>query len=371
MAIDGMDPSPAPARPPFCPNPRCRFHSAAGTSWPWIRAGFFSRLAPPHQVQRFQCRHCRRHFSDQTFRTTYWLKRPELLPLVFHDLVKCSGYRQIARQHRASPQTLQSLAARLARHCQLFHETLRPRGLIFEPLVLDGFQSFEFSQYHPTLFHVVAGQHSHFFYGFTDSELRRSGRMTARQKRRRAALERLHGRPDPRSTRREVALVLAVVCPRPQPLTLHTDEHTDYPRALADLSHLAIEHHTTSSRAARTSRNPLFPINLLDLLIRHCGANHKRETIAFSKRRQGAAERLWVFLVWRNYLKWFSERRRDGTPAMRLGLCPRPLTVNAVLAHRLFPSRVGLPARWQDYYWRRTPTRRIPHARSHALTYAT
>jgi hypothetical protein len=335
-----------------------------------MRAGFFSRLSPPHRVQRFQCRHCRRHFSEQTFRTTYWLKRPELLPLVFHDLVKCSGYRQVARQHRASPQTVQGLAARLGRHCQLFHEALRPRERIVEPLVLDGFQSFEFSQYHPTLFHLVAGQRSHFFYGFTDSELRRSGRMTASQKRRRAALERTHGRPDPGSSQREVTRVLALVAPRPQRLTLHTDEHADYPRALADLPHLAIEHHTISSRAARTPRNPLFAINLLDLLIRHCGANHKRETIAFSKRRQSAAERLWVFLVWRNYMKWFSERKRDGTPAMRLGLCHRPLNVNAVFAHRLWPSRISLPQRWQDYYWRLIPTRRIPNPRRHRLTFA-
>jgi hypothetical protein len=37
-----------------------------------------------------------------------------------------------------------------------------------------------------------------------------------------------------------------------------------------------------------TAQNPLFPVNLADLLLRHSSANHKRETIAFSKRRQGA-----------------------------------------------------------------------------------
>jgi len=33
-------------------------------------------------------------------------------------------------------------------------------------------------------------------------------------------------------------------------------------------------------------------VNLADLLLRHTGANHKRETIAFSKRRQGALYRV-------------------------------------------------------------------------------
>jgi hypothetical protein len=149
-----------------------------------------------------------------------------------------------------------------------------------------------------------------------------------------------------------------------------SDEHQSYPRALARLSDRTIAHHTTSSRASRTPRNPLFPVNLADLLLRHTGANHKRETIAFSKRRQSAAERLFVLVVWRNYLKSFSERKRDATPAQRLGILERRLEVDEVLAARLFPKRIVLPDRWVLYYWRLTPTRRIPNGRVHALRYA-
>jgi len=360
----------APQAPPFCPNQRCPFHCGPTHSWHWVRAGFFRRQAPPHRIQRFRCGHCRRYFSEQTFRASYWLKRPELLLPAFHRLTGCSAFRQIAREFAASPQTIAHLSARLGRHCQLFHEQLRPKGPLTEPLALDGFQSFEWSQYHPTLYHVVVGKHSHFFHGFTDSELRRSGSMRKAQKAKRAALDREHGRPDPRSVEREVARVLRIVAPLPQALELHTDEHQDYPRALKALPHLRVTHHTVSSRAARTPRNPLFPINLLDLLIRHSGANHKRETIAFSKRRQSAAERLWVFLVWRNYWKWFSERKRGGTPAMRAGVCTHRWSVGRILSARLFPSRIPLPERWQDYYWRRTPTRCLPKARTHQLKYA-
>ncbi len=362
----------APAAPPFCPNPSCPFHRGPTASWRWVRTGFFSRQQSPHRVQRYQCRHCRRHFSDQTFRTTYWLRRPELLAVTFHRLVGGSALRQIAREFDCSPQTIAGQAARLGRHCLLFHERLRPRALPAEPLVLDTFVSFEFSQYHPTGFHLLAGRESHFFHGFTDSELRRSGRMTSQQKRRRAELEADFGRPDPRSIEREVAALLALVVPHglAEPRVLHTDEHPDYPRALARLGPRGLEHRTISSRAARTPHNPLFPVNLLDLLLRHSGANHRRETIAFSKRRQGAAERLAVTLVWRNYLKSFSERRRDGPPAMRAGVCARRLTVREVLAERLFPSRVRLPERWARYYWREIQTRRLPRGRTHRRRYA-
>jgi hypothetical protein len=105
-------------------------------------------------------------------------------------------------------------------------------------------------------------------------------------------------------------------------------------------------------------------------LIRHSSANHKRETIAFSKRRQGAAYRMAILLVWRNYLKSVSERRQDPTPAQRLGIFPRKLRVGDVLAERLFPSRIPLPERIAQYYWRRVPTRRIPNAPEHRLDYA-
>jgi hypothetical protein len=311
-----------------------------------------------------------RDFRSQTFAPTYWLKRPDLLIPTFHRLLGCSGFRQIAREFAVSPQTVLGLSARLGRHCLLTHLALAPKGPIPEPTALDSFEGFEFSQYYPTRFHLLAGRRSHFFYGFTDSEIRRSGRMTPAQRRRRAALERRLGRPDPRSTEREVAALLEIVAPDPQHLELHTDQHTDYPRAVARVAHLDVAHHTISSRAARTARNPLFEVNLLDLLLRHSGAHHKRETIAFSKRRQSAIERLWVFLVWRNYMKSFSERRRDASPAMRLGLLDHRLSAAKLLARRHFPSHAALPERWARYYWRQVPTRALPRLATHRLRYA-
>ena len=126
----------------------------------------------------------------------------------------------------------------------------------------------------------------------------------------------------------------------------------------------------TSSELSRTTRNPLFPVNLLDLLIRHSGANHKRETIAFSKRRQGAAERMAIFQVWRNFMKSFSEKRRDESPAERIGLMGGKLRVEHLLRRRLFPSLVLLPGRLMSYYRRSIQTRRIGNGRRHGLKYA-
>jgi transposase-like protein len=355
--------------PPFCPNPGCVFHRDP-RGWRFKKKGFFVRLAAPHRIQRYRCSRCHRSFSSQTFSITYWLRRPGLLPVIFMRLLACSAYRQIAREVRVSPTTVLRQAARLGRHCLLFHEALRPKAAPVEPLAIDGFESFEFSQYTPVHFHLAVGASSHFVYGFTDSELRRKGRMTDAQKERRAALEERLGRPDPKSIEREMAALLEVVVPPAAAVELRSDEHPAYPRALRRLPNRHFRHTVTSSRKPRTVHNPLFPVNLVDLLIRHSSANHKRETIAFSKRRQSAAERLAILLVWRNTMKSFSEKRRDASPAQRLGLLPRRLRVEDVLARRLFPTRVELPPRWAAYYWREIPTRRIANPARHRAIYA-
>ena len=352
--------------PPFCPRSSCRYHRYP-TGWRYKRIGFYARHCPPRRIQRYLCLHCGRAFSTQTFSTTYWLRRPGLLGPLFHRLLACSGFRQIARELKAAPSTLVRLAARLGRHCLLFQRLHQPA--IREPVALDGFESFEWSQYFPCHFHVLVGCRSHFFYGFTDSPLRRKGRMTPRQQLRRAQLEAQLGRPDPGSIRHEVASLLRLCGLSRGAVALFSDDHPAYPRAFRTLPQLTVHHHVTSSLERRTTRNPLFPVNLLDLLIRHGSANHKRETIAFSKRRQGAIERLALLQVWRNFIKPFSEQHGGGTPAQRLGLLDRALTLGEILRRRLFPSRIGMPERLMDYYRREVFTPALGRHSFHRLAY--
>ena len=41
-----------------------------------------------------------------------------------------------------------------------------------------------------------------------------------------------------------------------------------------------------------------------------------------------------------------------------------------VLAERLFPGRIALPAAWAEHYWGRVPTRQIAKTRQHRLKFA-
>ena len=361
----------APFVPPFCPRSDCRFHRCSD-GWRFLRHGSFTRQASPRRIPRFRCAHCGHTFSSQTFSADYWLRRPDVLAATAYRTLACSGYRQLAREAKCSPTTVMHHVARLGRQAVLYMHEHRPEGPITEPLVIDGFESFAHSQYHPLHLNLVVGAESHYVYAFTHTELRRKGRMTAPQKRRRAALEARYGRPDARGIEQGMAAALELAVPVPQALTVRSDEHEDYPRALARLARrgYVIRHERTSSREARTAGNPLFAVNRLDLLLRHNSANHKRETIAFSKRHQGAVERAAWLILWQNFSKRFSERHGGDTPAMRLGLASRPIPIRELLSQRLFPTRVALPAEWARYYRGEVVTRRITNERRHRLKLA-
>jgi len=278
--------------------------------------------------------------------------------------------RQIARDLEVSPKTIDDRLARLGRHCMLYHRRLMAGAEASSDIVVDGFESFELSQYYPFHHHVAIEKDSDFFIYFTDSELRRKGRMTRQQKRRRTTLENTHGRPDPQAVRKDMTELLEVSLSGQAEATVYSDDHHSYPPALRAIE-CRVAHHVTSSKDHRDRHNPLWEVNLTDLLIRHCGANHKRETIAWSKRRQASAERLAIFLVWRNYIKGRREKNRGSpTPAMARGMANRRHTVDDVLDERIFRSHVALPPRWASYYARTVRTRSLGTHRLHALKYA-
>ena len=276
----------------------------------------------------------------------------------------CEGaaLRQIARVLGTSHTTVARHVARLGRHSLLFHRNLLQYHELGEPVVLDGFETFEYSQTFPFHANLAVGARSWLLYHFTDSPLRRKGTMTPQQKLHRDQLEQRLGRPDPKAVEKATRDLLKPLLRRLPPgdrLLLHSDDHPAYRRALRRLGTAAerIQHRITSSKERRTRSNPLFPANLADLLLRHGQANHRRETIAYSKRRQAALERLAVFTVWRNCVK----RRRENGPresaAMWLGLVDRLLDWRTVLRRRLFPAHCELPSPWDSYYWRKVSTR--------------
>jgi hypothetical protein len=279
------------------------------------------------------------------------------------------GNRQIARALGCSPSTVAHHIARLGRHCLLFEGRSLSRLSITGDVVIDGFESFELSQYFPFHHNVAVEVDTGYMLYHTDSALRRKGRMTTHQKRRRAELEARFGRPDPRAVEQGVRDLLESLTRRSTAITVRSDDHQAYPRAIRTLP-CRITHRITSSKKRRNRQNPLWEVNLLDLMIRHSTAAHKRETLAWTKRRQASAEKLTIFQVWRNYIKRRWEKGRDESAAMCKGLVRRRLSIKDVLERRLFREHVELPRRWSLYYERRVRTAALPVNCVHRLTYA-
>ena len=367
--MDQLHPHHHQWQPPFCPNPKCRYHNGFHDHWPYKRHGFYSRHTPPHRIRRFLCKACNRSFSCQTFCPDYWLKRPDILPQLMTKTCGSMANRQIARDLGVSPATIDRQLERLGRHCLLFQQQQLDLAPAPTDITIDGFESFELSQYYPFHFHLAVANDTGFFISFTDSPLRRKGRMTRHQKRRRRELEQRHGRPDPQAVRKDVRELLQTVTEGAERMIIRSDEHRSYRPAMRGLP-CQITHLVTNSKQRRDQRNPLWEVNLLDLFIRHSSGGHKRETIAWPKRRNSAALRLAIFMVWRNWVNRRWQKRCRGTPAMQAGLSERVLTVDDILRQRLFVTRITLSQRWEAYYWGQVTTPALGVNRRHELKYA-
>lgn len=354
--------------PPFCPNKHCPTHQKdpdPSVLW-FIRQGFRpTKVLGP--VPRFQCRHCGHGFSSRTFDIDYWVHRPIDYRCVQNLLVGGSGLRQACRTLGVSTRLLANRHTRLARQALALHSQCMEDFQLKESMVLDGFESFAYSQYFPNNLNLLVTSDSQFVLGLNAAILRRKGRMTDLQKERRAELERTYRAPSNAIYRTSKQLLnlgchLSFGC-RHLPIRFLSDEKKEYGRALERIrpygewrSGGLLEHRTTSSRAARTLSNPLFPVNYLDRQLRKDLAEHVRESVRFARRIEHSLERTMVHLGHHNYFKVFRVRLKDRelTHAERAGIereRVRELREKS-LRDRAFGWRVSLEE-WQVELWRR------------------
>ena len=138
--------------------------------------------------------------------------------------------------------------------------------------------------------------------------------MTDAQRRRRAVIERRF-KPRPKALEDSFVRLLADIpsiwsFEHDDKLTLWTDEHQAYPRAIARVPELRdatrrgrFEHRTVSSKAARTVINPLFSANYYDRELRKDLAAFRRESTCFTRNVSNGLSRFALHLVYHNYQK--------------------------------------------------------------------
>jgi len=377
-----------PARdfvPTHCPWPECAEHPQRPRSSPYRfhRHGWYKRAAAPHKVRRFRCLTCERTYSQQTFSTTYYAKRPKLLPLIACQLQASAGLRQIGRTVGCVHATVGRALARLGRHCMLLlARALAEIGVVQEPLVIDHFEAFELSQDLPFGIGTVVGHRSWFVYALDPAIHERGGRLTPVQRERIAKRKQRLREGGYKGSFDRLLDGLADLAPS-EGLQLHTDGHDSYKLALRahpwreKFLHLATPNPergpkgSPPTEGARLRDARMFPSDRWHALLRHTAKHHTRETIAFPRRLNAALERGFVHAIWRNFVKGRSERKPDPrTPAMLLALADEPWTWPRVLGHRLFPSQIPLQPSWARLYRRDWTTPELGRNARHSLVQA-
>jgi transposase-like protein len=355
-------------QPPFCPRASCRDHRPNGSYDRYKRDGYYSTQRRA-RVQRFECQTCGQGFSTQTFSVTYYRKRPHLLRPIAAGIVAGSALRQIARSLDCSPSTVAGIASRLGRHAMLLHARVLQelRGKLNEAVVLDHFESFEYTQDYPFGVATAVGALSWFVFALDPAPHGRGGKRSTVQARKlrsrpkRALRGRYAGSTD------RVLETLRKLVPEHDRLELISDGHPDYRKSVAKLR-CAVGHRihpnpprgpkgSPRSAAARARDRAMFPVDLLHKIVRHTLAQERRETIAINRRLNAAMERLALTAIWRNFVKRRSERKgRSPTPAQWLGLTDRRWSWKQVFSRRLFYGRSSLPEPWPTLYRRQWTT---------------
>lgn len=317
----------------FCPNPQCAYHQEA-PSTPWAYAIGWYVTKAFGKVRRFRCTHCGRSFSTQTFSTHYYLKRIVSYRDVLQRLAGGESLRGMGRALGCSLSLLTNRLERLGRQGIALHAGMLRQRQFREDICIDGFVSFDCSQYFPSEIPIAVGRTSGFVVDVSHCNRKRSGSMRKEQKAKAQALYakvRLERGGIGRSFGEVLATSLALEPGRLQrPFVLITDEKPDYARVVRHLrafwgGHgMWLVHLRISSHLPRTIHNPLFASNYIDRELRKDMANHHRESVCYNRNVANGMLRLWAYLMWHNYLKPYRIRwpkgRRPATHAEASGI---------------------------------------------------
>ena len=353
--------------PPRCPNPTCEQHTRPKPGF-FRRRGFYFPACRQEGVPRFRCKTCRRGFSRQTFRYDYRDRRPHDNAILFSLLTGGMGLRQAGRVLVMDVRAVQQKARKMAAMCSQLHENLcprlpanrlhlrvlcvgrpqHPRGVLLRPehhpfpqlppektYVLDEEETYEGASIRPLTMPVLIEKETWFVVATAVGTIRRLAPVGSARRVRQDRDERRGIRPD---QSRQCVLEMMTSFARKVPdgnVLLLTDQKASYTKIAYEVFGERVVHKTTAGTLARDTHNPLFPINTTLAMTRdNCGRLRRRSWLV-TKKAEGLRNHLHLFTAYRNYVRRrFNRDSKEETPARILGLLPRHLDRNEVLAWR-------------------------------------
>jgi hypothetical protein len=274
-------------------------------------------------IKRYRCTACGKTFGDQTESVHYYAKRRLPLRAIDKTLNGGTSMREVATRYCVSPMTIQNAVLRIGRQSMIGQikllDILSPKTSV----TFDGLRSFITSQDYPCDITTVVRPKGEMILSMTHSITRRGGTLTKRQ-RRRCRRKYATWRPTKHATHNAISLICREILDYTRftpdaPITIDTDEHPIYRSILKQnpcYRHLKsckrFIHRRTPGSAARTTTNPLFPVNYVDRLLRHREKEHTRETIAFGRNATIQMHRAWIFGWNHNCVRPWREKESDA-----------------------------------------------------------
>jgi len=322
--------------PPRCPYQTCSQHLRPEPE-AFRPHGHYRAKCRPHPIPRFRCAVCLRTFSRQTFRMDYRDHRPDLNARLFQSLASGLGLRQSSRNLRLSLRCTELKFRKIARHLRRLNLNLRAPLQGQVSFQLDEFETYEGRRNtRPLSIPVLIETKSRFIIWAESATIRPRGKMTPARRRAMAQDESRYGKRRDRS-RRSLRRTLrrgAELAEGLDPVLLQTDKKSSYVDLAAESFRAErLIHSRTSGRLARTTANPLFPINHTEAMARDLTGRLRRESWLVSKKRRFLDLGLQIFMTYRNYVRLRFNFDR-ASPAQMLGFAPRRLEETEVLGWR-------------------------------------
>ena len=312
--------------PARCPHSECASRSP-GTPFLWRKKGTFVRECDRQRVQRFLCRVCSRTFSTQTFRVDYRLVKPTLHYALFDLFISKVTHRQSARLLGCDRKTVAHRLKLLSEQARNFQkrvlDTARAAGGLKGDFQLDELETFEHSRrLAPVTMPVLIEFHSYFVMYAETAPLPARGNLRPADRAKKAAREIVEG-PRRSGSREAVERTLRFLehyAHQRGHVAISSDRKTSYASLVRTVFGTRATHARHSSTAQRNYQNPMFPINLTLAMLRDGVSRLVRRNCGASKKRQHLERHVWIWIAYRNYVRWAKNELRTKSPAMLLGL---------------------------------------------------
>ncbi len=322
--------------PPFCPRETCSNHQAPEDDF-FVYHGTYRAKCRAHPIQRYQCRDCKLTFSRQTFRLDYRDHKPHLNAMLFQLVSSGVGIRQSARVLGLARKSTELKLRKLGEHARnLNRNILRPfNGTV--GFHLDEIETYEGQRNtRPLSVPVLILSESRYIVWTESAPIRPRGKMTDKRIEAIARSERRHGyRIDlSRECLKRTLAYGAFLARDAQQVILSTDEKTTYPILAEEaFGKERLTHRQTNSKLVRDTRNPLFPINHEEAMMRDLMGRLRRESWLVSKAHEYLDLALHLHSAHRNLVRR-RFNRDEASAAQIAGLMPRRLSPGEVLSWR-------------------------------------